>query len=524
MKKLLCLWIGLSSLVGCSEVFRDLKNTKDIKNIPATPDSAISWVQSGWSTGPTILNSGNPQFAHFEVRGTDNALLDLPSTEISVEATSSSGGSISAGAIERVSVGIYRVALTGVLAGNPVLVSASIRDRVVDSDPLSIEVQPGTLAALNLRTGSHASDELVNGRSLGDAENFKVFAHGQDAAGNALGLQTVTWSLSPHASAFLKNTSGTQVEVQVHRPDLSAFRVKAELSSPSLSVESGEFSIESVVRTKANLARWYRADAFGQDLADLTLLGTDGPPDLRAVDLSPHAHHATANGSARPSFRQETFGTFSSFFFCRDSNNAVFCPGEDTTRDRFRISSNTQSSNWPLTHEDSNYSSVTLFVVLKREESHSSALHVAAVQSVGQPHGLYFGFPNSTTVSFGINGLGGGTRVQPSLGVFSNEAELYIGVYDRGSGNSDGLLALFRNQNETPLAQLNSLNPQTVGNTSLFMNLGQSFQDNNGKLHIAEFILFARALSNTERCEVRQYLVKKYELGFEEDCSLEINH
>lgn len=508
-KIIACLFL----FVSCESERRSEQTPFPEKVKRGIPNEAISWKSSFIEISRSTIKSGSQTKLNFEIFGVDRLPMDLSLKELKVELSSGLGlSSVKMGTLKRIGEGKYGARIRGIRAGLPLKIKASIRGIPLMKD-LNLTVLPGPLKRIILKTGASLAAPSLYSQSLDDLGQLFVYARGYDAEGNDLGLQNVEWTLSSAAPAILSNNVGTSTNMRMVRSDFySAFRLNAKLDQQDrdIVVQSPELRVASSILSIPDLARWYRTESLLTQIVDGEWVGDADGVDRRLFDMSSHAIHAYATGENRPSLKSNVFGELPSLFFCLNESNPEMCPGGDLEKDRLRISTNLQSENWPLTNSNNYYTSFTFYIVTKRDEVHQDALHVTSVQSMGQAHGFYFGFPSATSVALGVNGHNGNIKVEAQLGEFSTNVEIFKGVYSRGSGENDGSLRLYRLGDQTPIGELSGLNPTLVGNTQLYMQLGQTFGNQTGQLHLGDFILFSRVLESYESEVVEKYLLSKY--------------
>ena len=305
-----------------------------------------------------------------------------------------------------------------------------------------------------------------------------------------------SWTVDENL-AYL-NINASQAEICFHRGGTPAnMSSPIEFSSANQSALIN-VSVEWTPQKISDLFRWYKADSF-KPAADQFPIGQSSS---RWSDFSLSNQYAGMAAAGREPFYKSS-GAFPIVQIC---GSAAGCSGVSQSQHLRVGSSFAEFAN----------SDLTLFYVVARKNANVNYLLVN--QSNGNNTGTFFGWVSNTQFRMGLNGPSGSNQVTATIPVYSGspQFEIWSGRLATVSNVESGGLRLYLNHAE--LAANTSVTTQQVTVTTIPYVGTQRSEHAGANFDVAEIIIYKRALSSTERCQVDQYLSQKYGLNLAVSC------
>ncbi|MBX9766941.1 MAG: hypothetical protein K2X47_06695 [Bdellovibrionales bacterium] len=461
-----------------------------------------SLIQSTVEVSETQLASG--RIARLRMIAKDSLGRTIPAAGLYVMFSFSGGGSTgSISSTRDLGDGVYEADLTGIRAGSASSVSAFVDGVEITSAKPNIQVVPGALVRMSIERAVDGTLPLGNPEVLRDAQALSVFLNGRDASGNFVStMSAVNWSVTKPNLAWVEPGPKGGAILRAHTTGTASgdpLGLEAEVTSNGVlfRVQSGPIEIVHTPQQVPGLVAWYKADALETTLADGAAVG-DAKAGSVWEDWSGSASPYAANEPSqnrRPTYVSRKANRPPMVLFCSVSGCA------DSTSDRLRIA--TSLSNFALAESD-----FTIFTVSERGSD--GANHILSNNSV--KGGPFLGWMGKGVLRLGTNGSSGDQYIEAyTPPFFKPQLEMITGRLDQSGKSGEPGLSLFL---DGALISENPKFDQPSKGGGPIPYLGGS----TSHLSLGEVLIYSRALSKDERCEVQTYLNLKWSLQLGSPC------
>lgn len=297
------------------------------------------------------------------------------------------------------------------------------------------------------------------------------------------------------------NSNAAQAEICFHRGGtLANMPSPIEFTSANQSALIN-VSVEWTPQKINDLFRWYKADSF-KPLNDNILVGQSSS---RWSDFSLSNQYAGMATSGREP-RYKNTGAFPIVQICGSSAG---CAGVSQNQHLRIGSSFAEFANTDL----------TLFYVVARKNVNVNYLLVN--QSNGNNTGTFFGWVSNTQFRMGLSGPSGANQVTATIPAYSGTPEFEIWTGRLGTVNNVENPGLRIYLNHAELAANTNVVTQQVTATTIPYVGTQRSEHSSANFEVAEIIVYKRALTSIERCQVDRYLSQKYNLTLAVNCAVQ---
>lgn len=370
----------------------------------------------------------------------------------------------------------------------------------------------GTATALQLREGLGSATSEIAPSTLTDSFSKTLYVAELDSCGNFLSNPSdVTWALNNLTYGYLSTTSGSTADLYLNKNATTTGQtvdVTVTKASPSLT-KTVSFQVAWTPKNIANLIRWYRVDSYMPSTSDGALVGNQGVSDLPDYQNVGTAYNAYSVNAAPPTDRRPSFNT--SLF---GKSVLVFC---GSTTGCSGVTANTHLRT-ASSYADYAGTDLTIFFVGARANANKQYYFVN--QSNGNNTGTFLGFTSNTTFRFGITGPAGGSNfVQATVSGYAAPPalEIWTGRLETADPMS-ALKGLRLFRNGAQVASNSAVISQQATATTIPYLGTQRNDNNNSQFYLGEFLVYNRALTSTELCQVHTFLNNKFSLGISNPC------
>lgn len=270
------------------------------------------------------------------------------------------------------------------------------------------------------------------------------------------------------------------------------FSVNGEVANLPVSVNWTPAKVNS-------LFRWYKADQFLPKESNV-VVGQSSSPWLD-LSMSSDFFNSTAAANREPRFLKQMFSQ-PTLRICGVSGGC-----SATSNQHLRIASSYAS----FANTD-----FTIYYVVARASSTANFLLVN--QSNGNHTGTFMGWISNTQFRVGLAGPSSGPSVTVNIPGYSGVPQLEIWSARLNTGSDPVDRSLRVSRNNQILASDSSIQSQQATAVTI-PYIGTQRSDHNGAhFYISEVIIYKKAVSNSENCEIQKYLSSKHEVTLDVPC------
>jgi hypothetical protein len=308
-----------------------------------------------------------------------------------------------------------------------------------------------------------------------------------------------SWTVDENL-AYL-NSNAARAEICFHRGGtLANMPSPVEFSSANQSALIN-VSVEWTPQKINDLSRWYKADSFKPAIENLLV----GQTSIRWSDFSLSNQYAGMAASGREPLYKNSGG----FPVVQICGSTAGCAGVSQSQHLRIGSSFAEFANTDL----------TLFYVVARKNANVNYLLVN--QSNGNNTGTFLGWVSNTQFRMGLNGPSGANQVTATVPAYNGtpQFEIWSGRLGTVANVENPGLRIYLNHAE--VAANAAVTTQQVTATTIPYVGTQRSEHSNAHFDVAEILVYKRALTARERCQVDRYLSQKYNLTLAVSCAVQ---